>query len=410
MASRLAGRVSVIARALGNMLLPQRQRIEPPRRILIAHHLLLGDTLMLTPMLAKLRERHPEAEIVMLAPRGSAPLYQKRPYGITALPHDPRDPSTLHALYEESGFDLALVPGDNRYSWLAKALGARRIVAFAGDRPGWKSWPVDELIPYPDTPAAWGDMNGLLLDGPPPSPYIPDNWPDPDFSPFNLPEKPYCVLHVGASTPLKQWEEAKWLALADFLEARGLGIVWSGGRGEEKLVASLDPAGQRRSYAGQLDLAQLWHLLKNARLLVCPDTGVAHLGRLSGTPTVVLFGPGSASIYGAGEFWRNSPYAAVTMDPFPCRDQHRLFKREIPWVQRCGRSIGECAAPRCMQAISLEMVKDAVLRLLNDGHSKRATPADNFAMTVSLSPDSLPPAGERDDGSLRESHVNSTPH
>jgi ADP-heptose:LPS heptosyltransferase len=366
MASRLTSRTSVIARALGNMLFPQKLSARPPQRILVAHHLLLGDTLMLTPLLAKLREHHPQAEIVMLAPKASVPLYHKRPYGVTVMPHDPRDPATLHALYEKTGFDLAIVPGDNRYSWLAKALGARHIIAFSGDRPAYKSWPVDELVPYPGTPVAWGDMVATLIPGPAPTPYHPDIWPDPDFSPFNLPSKPYCVLHIGASTPLKQWGEKKWLALADFLEALGYQAVWSGGRGEEKLVAALDPAGRRPSYAAQLDLTQLWHLLKNARLLVCPDTGVAHLGRLTNTPTVTLFGPGSASIYGAGEFWRNSPYATVTVDPFPCRDQHLLFKREIPWVQRCGRSLRECATPRCMQAISLEMVTGAAQRLLNE--------------------------------------------
>lgn len=365
MASRLASRASVIVRALGNMIVPQEMSAAPPQRILVAHHLLLGDTLMLTPLLAKLRERHPQAEIVMLAPKASVPLYQQRPYGVTVLPHDPRDPATFRTLRKTAGFDLAIVPGDNRYSWLAKALGARHIVAFAGDRPAYKSWPVDELIPYPNTPAAWGDMVTALIPGPAPAPYRPAAWPDPDFSGFDLPSKPYCVLHVGASTPLKQWGAEKWLALADFLEMQGYKVLWSSGRGEEKLVAALNPEGRRPSYAGLLDLAQLWHLLKNARLLVCPDTGVAHLGRLTGTPTVTLFGPGSASIYGAGEFWRNSPYATVTVDPFHCRDQHRLFKREIPWVQRCGRSPRECATPRCMQAISLEAVMDVTQHLLN---------------------------------------------
>ncbi|MHB0984032.1 MAG: glycosyltransferase family 9 protein [Sulfuricella sp.] len=411
MSSRFSSRVSVIARALGSMLTPKKPGTEPPLRILIAHHLLLGDTLMLTPLLAKLRERHPQAEIVMLAPKASVPLYQQRPYGVTVLPHDPRDPSTLHALYQQSGFDLALVPGDNRYSWLAKALGARHIVAFAGDRPAWKSWPVDELVPYPSShpetpvapsplmgegwgegdkalkflplspalshkgrggienypniPAAWGDMVAGLIPGPAPAPYRPESWPDPNCTPFDLPSKPYCVLHVGASSPLKLWENEKWCALAEFLESRGYQVVWSGGWGEEKLIEALDPERRHPSYAGRLDLTQLWHLLKNARLLVCPDTGVAHLGRLTGTPTVALFGPGSASIYGAGDFWRDSPYVAVTVDPFPCRDQHRLFKREIPWVQRCGRSPRECATPHCMQAISLEVVMDAARRLLN---------------------------------------------
>jgi 3-deoxy-D-manno-octulosonic-acid transferase len=42
-----------------------RQPLAMPRRILIAHNLLLGDTIMLVPLLKKLRTRFPEAEIVM---------------------------------------------------------------------------------------------------------------------------------------------------------------------------------------------------------------------------------------------------------------------------------------------------------------------------------------------------------
>ena len=98
-------------------------------------------------------------------------------------------------------------------------------------------------------------------------------------------------------------------------------------------------------------------------MLVCPDTGVAHLGRLAGTPTVTLFGPGSAVLCGAGEFWREAPYCAVTVEDFDCRDQRVLFKRDIAWVRRCGRSIAECLAPRCMQAISAEAVAAAAQAL-----------------------------------------------
>ena len=89
---------------------------------------------MLTPLVAKLRARHPAADIVMAVPEAYAPLYARAPYGLRAIGWDPRRP---HAspLWRERGFDLALVPGDNRMSWLALALGARWIVAFAGDRP-----------------------------------------------------------------------------------------------------------------------------------------------------------------------------------------------------------------------------------------------------------------------------------
>jgi ADP-heptose:LPS heptosyltransferase len=224
---------------------------------------------------------------------------------------------------------------------------------------------VDERRAYPDRPAAWGDMVAGLVDGPAPRPYHPADWPDPEHAPFALPAGPYAVLHVGASTPLKQWEREKWRALAARLAMRGLAVVWSGGRDEEAEVAAIDPEGRNASFAGQLDLPQMWHLVKRAWLLVCPDTGIAHLGRIVNTPTVTLFGPGSAVICGAGEFWRASPYRAVTVDPFPCRDQRTLFKREIDWVRRCQRSTDECAAPRCMHAIEAAMVERAVRELLD---------------------------------------------
>jgi len=109
----------------------------------------------------------------------------------------------------------------------------------------------------------------------------------------------------------------------------------------------------------------LWHLVKRAALLVSVDTSVGHIGKLTATPTLVLFGPGSSSLYGAGDFWRDSPWRAATAPDFPCRDRQVLFKREIPWIRRCDRGTGECAAPRCMHAIELDPVRAQIDQLLS---------------------------------------------
>jgi ADP-heptose:LPS heptosyltransferase len=334
-----------------------------PERILIAHHLLLGDTLMLTPLIAKLREHHPAAELVMALPEAYEPLYARAPYGVRAIGWDPRRPRAS-PLWCERGFDLALVPGDNRFSWLALALGARWIVAFADDRPAAKSWPVDESWRYPARPAAWGDMVAGLIDGPPPAAYRPTVWPAPSAEPIAAPPAhPYAVLHVGASTPLKLWDPGRWGALASHFAARGIEPVWSAGQGEDAIVRACDPVGRYQSFAGALSLPQMWHLLAGASILVSPDTSIAHLGCVVGTPTVALFGPGSATLIGAGVFWRDMPYRAVTVDPFPCRDQRVLFEREISWVRRCGRSLAECPHPRCMDAIGIDAVAAAIASL-----------------------------------------------
>ena len=367
MASRTPSRIAIAVLAIWHSLktLGKRYPLPVPHRILIANYLLLGDTLMLTPLLAKLRARYPNSEISMTVPKAIAPLYQHRPYGVHALVYDPKDIRSLWRMHKYSGFDLAIIPADNRYSWLARALGSRWVIAFAGDRPAYKSWPVDRLLPIPETPMAWGDLVAGILDGKDTAVYHPDAWPDPECASFPLPSSPYCVLHVGAGKPSRLWPGGRWRALADALHEKGYQVVWSGGINEEKLVSAIDAEARYTSYAGRLDLPQLWNLLKHACLLVCPDTGVAHLGRVSNTPTVALFGPGSSILFGAGEFWKNSPYRAVTVSDFPCRDQRSLFKRTIPWMRHCVRGSDECKNNLCMQAVTLDMVESAIGSLMD---------------------------------------------
>jgi len=355
MGDRSRTRALVVTRALARRLV-RPGRAQDVKRVLVAHNLLLGDVVMLTPLLAKLRANHPDAEIVLLAAPALVPLYAGRPYGVRALPFSPKRAETTQALLAEPPFDLAVVAGDNRYAWVAAAAGARHVVAHAGDTPWTKNLMVDELLPYSATPAAWGDMVADLVEGREAAPYEVGDWPAPPAQAFERPQGPYAVLHVGASTPLKHWPAERWRALADALAERGLEPVWSAGPGEEPIAHACDPENRYRSYAGQLDLAQMWHLLAGAALVVAPDTGVAHLARATGAPTVTIFGPGSAIVCGSGRFWRHMPWRAVGATEFPCRDQQVLFRREVHWLRRCGRSTSECAEPRCMHVVGVEHV------------------------------------------------------
>ncbi len=353
--------------------LAQRRPSATPRRVLVAHNLLLGDTIMLAPLLKKLRTRFPEAQIVMTCKPALVPLFANGPYGVRAIAFDPRDTRSFLALFRERGFDLALLPADNRFSWLARALNSRWIVAFEGDRPAYKNWLVDEIRKFPDHTMALGDLFAeCLVDGPAPPPYETSDWPAPPAASIPLPLSPYCVLHVGAGTRLRYWEPIKWRALVAHLEMSGIKAVISAGPGEEALVTQIDPEGRCVSFPGNLSLAQMWRLLAGARVVVCPDTGIGHLARIAGAPTVVLFGPGSPTLFSGGEFWRTTPGRKVTIAKFPCRDENLLFRRYLPWAEHCGRSTEQCArrnavqvaSPGCMHALTEEMVIQALDSLL----------------------------------------------
>ncbi len=374
MASRGLVRALTVMRALPTVL---HNRIAPaggdtPRRILIAQLLLLGDTLMLAPLIAKLRARYPAAQIVLTCPPGFLPLFATRPWDVEALGFDLRDAAALSRLRAMGPFDLAVVPADNRFSWLAAAAGARRIVAFAGDARWRKNLPVTEFRPLPAAPAAFGDFAATLVDGDPPPPYRVGDWPAPVAREFARPFGPYAVIHLGASSPHKLWPVERWREAIEHLQGQDLNVVLACGRGEEKLMNEVDPAQQCPRYAGTLDLAQYWALLAKAQVLLCPDTGIAHLARLAGTPTVALFGPGSPVLFGAGEFWRNMPYAGLWEPDIACRDQQAVFEKPLPWARQCWRTPAECGNPECIRAVSLDTVRASLEALLANG--RRAQP------------------------------------
>ena len=365
--SSLSIRLLKLLRALQT---PRRQPLQV-RRILIAHQLLLGDTILLAPLLKELERSYPEAERVLLVRPAFVPLFAGRPYGVSVLPFSRRDNSAQRAVMQSGPYDLAIVPDDNRYAWLARAAGARWIVGFAGDRGAWKNWMLDDARVYHHEPAAWADMAARLA-LPPASAgslerYRPGEWPTPARPNQPLPAAGYTVLHVGASTPLKGWPAARWNGVIAQLRAAGARIVFSGAQHEAGWLEGLDAQQHELAWFGRLDLAGLWHLLADASALVCPDTGIAHLARIVGVPSVALFGPGSEVIHGAGKFWADSPFVAVTALGFPCRDQQRLFRRQVDWVRRCGRSMGDgpgrCPAALCMHAIELEPVLAALHRI-----------------------------------------------
>lgn len=366
MASRAWPKLYVMAHAAPRVLLGGR-RTKPHRvrRLLVAHHLLLGDTIMLTPLLKKARARFPDAEIVMTVPRAYAPLYAGRPYGIDVLPFDQRSLRDHMTMRRQGGFDLALVPGDNRWSWLARTLQAKWVVAFASDEHSYKDVPVDELVPLPQEPLAWGDIATRLLEGDAPSRYRPDDWPPPPFHPYARPQHPYGVLHLGASSAHKLWPADRWRAVVEWAERKGYAVVLSTGRGEERLLPPVDKEGQRSALAGTLDLAQLFDLLRNASFLVSPDTGTAHLARLVNLPSVVIYGPGSPVSAGPGDFWRDSPVRSLWDQTVHCRDQDRLFERKLVWLRQCWRSVAECGDPFCVRRITAEQVMDALGMLLD---------------------------------------------
>ncbi len=302
-------------------LFQKRKCPNHPQKILVLHTKLLGDSIIFTSLLKTLRVRFPSAKIFLALPPAFVELLQTNPYNIDCLAFDVRQIQHFWTLKRHAPFDFAVLPLQNRYSLLCRALGARWIIGFEKDKKTLHNFFVDEKIPFPKTPAAFVDFCTQLCPSPIPKVFYENEWQKTIGTLKNLPplpKKPFAVLHVDASSPTKFWNPKNWQSMAEKLADCGFSILFTGATSKIPFIKTLTQTDPRFfSCVGQCSLLQLKEVLENAALVISPDTGIAHLVKLTGTPNITLFGPAPSSIFGAGEFFKNHPCREIPYSPPP---------------------------------------------------------------------------------------------
>ncbi|MBL6932500.1 MAG: glycosyltransferase family 9 protein [Rhodospirillales bacterium] len=160
-----------------------------------------------------------------------------------------------------------------------------------------------------------------------------ENRPPENFVPQGT---PYAVLNPGSNEYGRRWPLAKYQELADRLAAKGLFVLFVGGRGERP--GDINTGNPHIiDLMGRTELPQLLDLMNYAELVISNDTGPAHLSIALGTSTVVVVGGGHFGCfvpYPEGVrpdharfvyqhmdcyhcFW-NCPKRATKFDVFPC--------------------------------------------------------------------------------------------
>jgi ADP-heptose:LPS heptosyltransferase len=109
------------------------------------------------------------------------------------------------------------------------------------------------------------------------------------------------VVHPGAAYPSRRWPTARFAEVARWASDEGFPVVITGSASEigvAEEVRRMAGMSHDAVLAGRTDLTELSSLVASARLVVCGDTGMAHLASAFRTPSVVLFGPVSPRLWG----------------------------------------------------------------------------------------------------------------
>ncbi len=360
------------------------------RRILLIKPDHLGDLLLATPALTRLRQLYPHARITLLAGAWAAPIVATNrqldtlhslPFpGFVRASNKPAvwQPYTLllrtAVLLRNHAYDAALLLRDDHWWGAALALLAGIPVRVGMAAPAMRdlltlavAWQptqhvtaqalaiVESLACGAPTPPVTGwqpDLPALAY-----APPAPDQaWAATYLAQHGITAATNLyIIHPGTGGNSKHWLPERWAAvgtqLAQLPQAR---VLLTGGATETELVAQIaahmHPA--PLTLAGATSIGQLAALLARARVVLGVDSGPLHLAVSQGTPTLHLFGPSDVRRFGA---WG---------DP----RRHRVLQAEL-WCRPCGVFTAcprQLEPPECMQQISVAQVLAAVQELGQD--------------------------------------------
>jgi ADP-heptose:LPS heptosyltransferase len=272
------------------------------RRLLVLRALGLGDLLVVVPALRGLRRRYPTHRLVLAAPAALAPLARATGAVDETLPTT--SPDALMWADRPPPDIVVNLHGVGPQSH--RALDATRPRHRIGLRaPGWAGpeW-ADITRAHHHERERWCavvEAFGVCADPTDLALGVRVGVAGGDV-----------VVHPGAAYGAKRWPADRFALLAARLEGGDHRVVVTGSGQEAPLarhVAHQAGLSADRVLAGRTDIAGLVKVVAGAALVVCGDTGVAHIATALGTPSVVLFGPVPPDRWGPPE---GGPHVVLT--------------------------------------------------------------------------------------------------
>ena len=328
-----------------------------PARSLVIQTSFLGDTVLTTPLIARLAER---TQVDVVVTPQSAPLLANNPAIHEVIVYDKRG--------ADRGFGgLVRLTGRlrrNRYSASYHAQGSVRsatlsLLARIGDRVGFETSSGRRLytkrVPYIENEhhavrllRLAGDSSALPI----PKPRLFPGAPERAAVEAVLREAGWNNEPLIALAPGSVWATKRWPFYAELAEQLSARVIVIGSAADRELASEIARAAPGRviDATGRLSLLASAELIARAAVLVTNDSAPLHLASAMGTPTVAIFGP-TVPEFGFGPL--ASRAAVLGHDSLACRpcDRHG--------PQRC--PLGHW---RCMREITPRYVATAVHELL----------------------------------------------
>jgi ADP-heptose:LPS heptosyltransferase len=328
----------------------------------------IGDAVLSSGLLRKLREEIPNATFTIAAGPIAAPLFRDTP-GLERLIAMPKRRFGLHwldlwRLTRHRTWGLVL---DMRGSGLAQVLSAKKRAVRRP--PPLGSEPVHKVIEA---------ARLVKLEDDPPSPFLYTSPATEAEAEAMLTVKggqnagPILALGPAANWVGKTWPAERFAVLASELlgpqgplrHGRLLILGGEEDRWAAEAVRRSIPRERLIDAVGRADLLVVYAMLKRCRLFVGNDSGLMHLAAAAGCPTLGLFGPSDERLYG--------PWGAAARSVRGPRD-FAAFKAVDPELSQAVCHMQDLSVPKVVAA-ARALLRATEPGLVQDNHPNLEPP------------------------------------
>ena len=272
------------------------------KRILVIGLSNVGDAVLMSPVIASLRARFPNAELTLVAGERARLIFE----------HDPRI-TRLIGFEEYRGALGRLRLAGLVWSIRPDALIDLRQTALPLIWRPWRAWryfrPAPRSIPHMRERHLWRMRQQLGVTGPAASPVPPALWVSPESAAYadklllrwGVRSGALVIVCPGARSHIKRWSAERFAQLADRLTgAYHCQVVLTGSPADLALVDTIAKNMITESIRidGHTTFRQMAACVEQADLVIANDTGILHIAAALRRPLIGLYGPTSPSITG----------------------------------------------------------------------------------------------------------------
>ncbi|HQS58412.1 MAG: lipopolysaccharide heptosyltransferase II [Gallionellales bacterium 35-53-114] len=329
-------------------------------KILVIAPSWVGDTMLMHPLLARLKQRHPDSFIDVLAPAWTEELLRQMPEVSNTI----TNPFPHGSLQLAARFSLGMQLRNRYYDQaivLPNSLKSALVPFFAGIpiRTGYvgemrygllndaRKLDKHALPLMVERFAQLAELPRDAISRPLPQPrlLVSQEQSQPVLDKFGLTlEKPVAVFCPGAEYgPAKRWPIPYFAELAQHLQQQGYAVWIVGSRKEQEIGDKIVALGNlsTRNLCGSTSLGDAISLLSCASLVVSNDSGLMHIAAALDRPMLALYGSSSPGF--TPPLSQQAQILKIDIACSPC------FKRECP--------LGHF---KCMKNLTPQMVAEHI--------------------------------------------------